>query len=293
MRIPWKRKVSKSSPSEIDRVVAMAKKSTPEEFKQFTSSTFQKDLQFFKRLVMEQRERFEWAGNQPEVKYLLKKVKNFYDDLIADGHVKKNLSLLEGRSFEEYKVSQAREEAVSLLKKLRTNKHYKEVFRKWNKVYVINYETLCNSYLVTPAQKISSRAIKDKAKVLHTLSSYRNKKHGELFRSLIPQIRNSISHQDFIIDPKEPKITFFDRRKPPLELTIDEYYDIFWELYFLTMAFDIGYFDLQSGILDILIEAVDTVDNYLKKHGLKLVRAKEEALSLLDWAVLIKSGKIS
>ena len=294
MRIPWKKRIDKRSPSEIDRVVAMATKSTPEEFKQFTSSTFQKDLQFLKRLVTEQRKRFEWARKKPEVQYLLKKVKNFYDDLIADGYVKKDPTLFEGRSFEEYKVGQAREEAVSLLEELAIdNKDYKEVFRKLNKVYVINYETLCNSYLIAPAQKISGHVIKNKARVLHILSSYRNKKHAKLLRSLIPQIRNSISHQDFLINPKEPKITFYDRRKRPLELAINEYVDIFWESYFLTIAFDIGYFDLQSGILDILIEAVDIVDNYLKKHDLKLVRAKEEALSLLDWAALIKSGKIS
>jgi len=299
LRIRLKKKAKKRArtPSEIERVVAMAKRTTPEEFKEFTSSTFEKDLQFFKRLVTEQRRRHAWARKKTAIQHLLKKVEDFYDDLIIDGYIKKDLSLFEGSNLEAYKVGQAREEETSLLKELRIgDKDYKKVFQKANRAYVINYETLCDSYLVALAQKVSGRPIRNKARVLHSLSSYRDKKHEELFRSLIPQIRNSISHQDFLIDPKQPRITFYDRRKPacdPITLSLEKYADIFWESFFLVFAFDIADFDLRSGILDILIEAIDIVNDYATKHDLRFVRGKEAPLSLLDWAVLIKSGKIS
>lgn len=61
----------------------------------------------------------------------------------------------------------------------------------------------------------------------------------------------------------------------------------------MTLAFDMAEFDLRSGILDILIEAVDVVDNFLKTHDVNVRAPKgEPGLSLLDWATFIKSGKI-
>lgn len=285
----------KDTSSEIEKIVAMAKRMTPDELSSSIRSKFRKDLQLFKRLVTEQREKTERIRNIPEIKGLLKKVESFYENLIADGYVKKDLSLLKGSNLESYKISQAREEATSIFKELRNTKnvHYKETFRKLNRVYVINYETLIDSYLVEVAQKILGRQVKSKGEALATILSYREGKHKELFRCLIPQIRNSIQHSDLLINPKKPKITFYDRtgRKPPLELSLDEYAEIFWESFYLVLAFDITDLDLMSTILNIFIEAIDVVDTFLKKHDLKLVK-DEFAPSLMDWAVLIKSGKI-
>ena len=282
--------------SEIDRLMAVAEKSTPEEFDQFYTSSFEKDLLFFKRLVTERRKSTESIRKGPEIQPLLKKVENFYADLITDRYVKKNLSLLKnGGTLESFKVSQAIEEQTSFLEELRTGVNdYKEFFRKANKAYTINYETLCKSYLVPLAQKVLGHPIKSKATAIDTLSSYKNRKHEELFKSLIPQIRNSVSHQDFIIDPKMPRITFYDRKKSPLTLTLEEYSNIVWEGFFLSLAFSIADFDIVSDILDILLESIDIVNDYATKHDLKFVRGKNEApLTLMDWAVLIKTGRIS
>jgi len=203
--------------------------------------------------------------------------------------------LLGGDKLEWYKVGQARDEAEAVMVELERAKaeNHKEVFRKWNKIYTIYYETLISSYLKQPAQKILGRPIENKTKILQTLSSYRKGKHSNLLESLKPHVRNSIQHQDFVINPIKPEVTFYDRKKTPLTLTFNEYFDILWESFFLTLAFDIASFDLKSGILDMLTEAVDVVDEYLKAHDLKLVRAPagEPALSILDWATYIKSGK--
>lgn len=130
--------------------------------------------------------------------------------------------------FQSQKISQSREEAASLVEEA-LSKPYKEAFKKLNKAYVIHYENLCNTYLRQLARKICGRAITNNAKVLKVVSSYKNNKHAELFRSLIPQIRNSVQHQDFVIDVKKPVITFYDRKKPPLSITLQEYSNIFWE----------------------------------------------------------------
>lgn len=282
----------KKAPSEIDLIASLAKRMTADELNEYISSRFEKDRKSFKRLAEEERARFDQVRNDPPIKEILKKAKDFYDDLIADGYVKKDFSLVEGETLEFYKLHQAREEASSYLDELEDMKleNYKGIFRKWNKFYVINYETICSEHLVELAQNVSGRCISNKSRILGILSSYRNEKHKELFRSLIPQIRNSVQHQDFIIDPKQPKITFYDRRKSPLNFSIEEYSKLGWELFFLILVFDIINFDLVSDILNVVIEAVDIVDDFAKKHNLKL--AKGGNLSILDWATLIKSKKM-
>jgi hypothetical protein len=286
------KKIRRAEKGEIDAIVNISKKMTPDEFQEYLHKRFTEDFQVFKRLVFEQKEGFEKIRSQPQVKLLLKKVEDFYNDLISDGYIKKDFSLFESDKLEAWKWSQARDESISILRELdKTKQDYQEVFRKWNRVYANQYETLCNEYLVKPAQKILGKRIKNKARVLKTLSSYKEGKYAELFRSLIPQIRNSIQHQDFIIDPKQPKITFYDRNKPPLTLTLEECSEIFWEPFFLTLAFDISLSNLRSGIIEILLEAIDTVDDFFKKRGDKLMPDKE-GLSILDWALLIKSRKI-
>lgn len=287
------KKKRKAKKNEIDTIVNVSKKMTPDEFQEYLHNRFTEDLQVFKRLIVEEKKRKQSIRNQPEIKPLLKKVENFYDDLISDAYVKKDFSLFESDKFEEWKWSQSRNEAVSLLKELEKThfNNYQKIFRKWNRVYANEYETIINTYLMEPARKICGKRIRNKARVLKTLSSYKNGKHAELIRSLIPQIRNSIQHQDFIINPKQPRITFFDRNKPPLDLTLEEYSEIFWEPFFLMLAFDTAWFDLRIGIVEILLEEIDIVDEYLKKHNYKLVPNKD-SLSILDMALLIKSGKM-
>jgi len=279
--------------SEIDATVSMAEKLTPDEMREYLHGRFTEDFQIFRRVVSEQKEGYEWLRSQPQIKPLLGKVGVFYGDLTSDGYIKKDLSLFERDRLEEWKWSQSRDEAISFLRELDKTKYkdYQEIFRKWNRVYVNEYETLCKEYLVKPAQKICGRRIENKTRVLNTLSSYREGKHAKLFKSLVPQIRNSIQHQDCIIDPKEPKITFYDRKKVPLTLTLEEYAEIFWECFFLTLAFDIAWFDLRYEIIGIMLEAIKIVDDFFKKQGSRLVPVKE-GLSILDWALLIESGKI-
>jgi len=276
--------------------MAVAEKSTPEEFDQFCTSSFENDLLFLKRVVTERRKSAESIRNGPEIQPILKKVENFYADLITDGYIKKNFSLFKkGVTRESYKIHQAKEEQTSFLEELRTGVNdWKEFFRKANRAYTINYETLCKSYLVPLAEKVLGNPIKSNAIAIDTLSAYKNRKHEELFKSVIPQIRNSVSHQDYYLDPKMPRITFYDRKKSLLTFTLEEYSNIVFEGFFLSLAFSIADFDILNDILGILLESIDIVNDYAAKHDLKYVMGKNEGpLNLLDWAVLIKTGRIS
>lgn len=297
MRIRRKKSKERSNiTSEIDRLMAVAEKSTPEEFDQFCTSSFENDLLFLKRVVTERRKSAESIRNGPEIQPILKKVENFYADLITDGYIKKNFSLFKkGVTRESYKIHQAKEEQTSFLEELRTGVNdWKEFFRKANRAYTINYETLCKSYLVPLAEKVLGNPIKSNAIAIDTLSAYKNRKHEELFKSVIPQIRNSVSHQDYYLDPKMPRITFYDRKKSLLTFTLEEYSNIVFEGFFLSLAFSIADFDILNDILGILLESIDIVNDYAAKHDLKYVMGKNEGpLNLLDWAVLIKTGRIS
>jgi len=287
-----RKRTRKEKKSEIDALVTLSKKMTPAEVQEFLKKEFENDLQFYQRIVTEQKERTQWMRNQPEVKPVLEKVVNFYTDLQMDGYLKKDFSLFERDRLEDWKRSQSREEAGSLRKELMKTRteDYPNVFRKINRIYTTEYETIITSDLIEPARKICGRRIRNKTLVLNTLSDYKKGKYADLFNCLNPQIRNSIQHQDFLIDPKQPIITFYDRKKPPLILTLDDYSEIFMDLFFLTLAFDVAWFDVRLGIITILLEEIDTVDEFFKKSDYKLV-PKEGGLSILDLALLIKSGK--
>ena len=287
--------VKEKETSEINLVLKMTEKMTPDEIVEYGKARFHEDLGVLKRLINEQREKIEEVRNNPDIQPLLSKVRILYNDLIADGYLKKDLFMFERGQLDAYKTSQARQEVTCLLDELagRSEKDYKTVFRKMNRVYAINYETIIKTYLAELALKLSGKKDLEKGCILEKLSKYKNGKHAEVFQSLIPQIRNSIQHADYMIDPKTPIITFFDKKKPALSYTLEEYSKILWEPWLLTIAFDIATFDMVKVFYYYLIEQIDIVNDFIKEKGCKWVASEEAPFSILDWATLIKTGKIS
>jgi hypothetical protein len=286
--------MKESITKETETVVSIAKKMTPDEMEKYLHQRFKEDMGVFKRLVTEQRKAHDWLRKQAAISPLLEKVEKFYADVVSDGYIQKYMSLFEHDKIKNWIGSQSRDEYVNIMHELenKENIQYAEIFRKWNRAYAINYESTISKYLIEPAQKVSAKPILTKAKVLDVLKSYKQGKYSDLFRSLIPHVRNSIQHQHFVIDPKQPKITFYDRRETPMSFTIQEYAKIFYESFFLTQSFDVAYFDLQKDIVDMLLDSISVVDDFLKKQGLKLSPREEGGLSILDYALLIKTGKI-
>ncbi len=285
----------KKAMSEIDSFAVLSRKMTCEEIDEYVHTQFTKDMQFFNRILKEQEEVHEWIKTDPQIQPLLASIKSFYGDLVSDGHIKKDLSLLDFDKMKNMQVCQSREEYTELLgeSRLSENTEYHEPFRKLNRAYVINYECVIDEYLVSPAEKILGRKILNKGQVLNIINSYKRGKYAELLRSLIPQIRNGVQHQNFLIDPKQPKITFFDRSKKPLSLTLEEYRKICSRNLCLILSFDVAHYELANNLLRVLLEAANTVDEFLKKHNLRISPSdKEKGLSIVDLASLIKSGKL-
>jgi len=291
-RINFVYKKKNENKSEIDRFLSSTEKMTPDEINEYLHNEFMKDLEMFKRLIEEQNKRNEDIKSIPYIKLILEQLKIFYDDLISDEFIKRDFSLFKKDELKYYKIGQSRQEAMESLKELDSNKvPYRKIFTNYNRFYVTNYELLIDEYLLAPAQEIEGKQLFSKGKVMEILIQYKNGRHSELFKNLIPQIRNSIGHRDFIIDPKQLKITFYDREKEPLILSLDKYHEIINNMIHLTLAFDSMDFELRLPILKILIEKIDIVANYLKKNDLKMMPI-EGGLSILDLSLLIETGKI-
>jgi hypothetical protein len=279
--------------SEIDLIHKLSDKMTADELQQYYSSRFENDLLYFKRVVLEQKERVDSLKSFSPLQPLLERVNHFFKDLVSDGYIITDLSFNKNRSKEFYVLSQQREEAVQILHELSKGKEksHKELFRKWNRLYVILYETVLDSNIISLAQKISETKVTSKSKVLDILKSYRQAEYTDIFECIVPQIRNSIQHRDFVIAPVKLEITFNDRNKPPLTLDTNEYYAKLTKLLDLSMAFDVVTFYLEYPILKVLLENVDIVYNFSKRHNVKFKMGKNAPLTLLDWASLIKSQK--
>jgi len=81
-------------------------------------------------------------------------------------------------------------------------------------------------------------------------------------------------------------------KKKPLTLVIEEYWEILFESFLLAIAFDIATFDISYPFYEYFAEQIDIVQEHIKKNGIKFRRSDNAPLSLLDWAALIKSGKV-
>jgi hypothetical protein len=282
-----------SKESEIASLVKNCRELSTDEMKAFLKGKFTQDIDFFSRLIIEHEKRIEWVKSQPTTCQLIIDAENFYDDLILDGFIKKDFDLFKQDIVENRKSAQSREEYCNNLDELISNKNIDqfEAFRKMNRTYVNNYESTINLYFISIAQKISGNPKATKGNVLSTLMNYREGKYSSLFDSFVPQIRNSIQHQNFIIDTHQPIISFFDNKKTPLVLPLRQYSEIFWKNFFVAIAFDAAYFELKQPLLKIIIEAVNTVQGFLKKRGTKLP-SRYKDLSILDLALLIKNGEL-
>lgn len=264
------------------------------EISDYASACFTEDFEVFKRLVTEQKEVYDSIRFNDGIKQLIEKVRCFYEDIISDGYLKKDPCMFERENIEADKLRQVRDEATTLVNGnlwVEAAKNYSDFFMHVNRAYALYYESLIAAYLSPLSQKIVSKPLSSKAIILEKLIEYKKGKHTELFRSLIPQIRNSIQHADYIISRTKPEITFYDQKKEPLTLSLLDYKIVFWEIWHLTIAFDIVTWDIEYPFSKYMIEQVEVVQNFLKTHDVKLIKSDNSRLSLLDWASLIKSSR--
>jgi hypothetical protein len=203
--------------------------------------------------------------------------------------------MFETENLEAFKASQTRKEAGNLMEEVKDEppENYKKVFPKMNDIYARLYENFIGTYLVSLSVKLYPKSPVTKGAALKNFQQkYKAGKYSELFSCFNSQIRNSIQHEDCLVHVREPKITFYDKDKKPLTLDIMQYRTMVFGEFMLSMAFDIVTFELPYPIHQYLISQIDIVQEYVKKNGLKVKRSDKAPLSLLDWATLIKSGKV-
>ena len=280
-------------PIDIEKFLNEVSTLNPEEFEKKLEIKDEKDLPLLGKLVTFQKSKFESVKRDPKICSRLKIIKQIYQDLIHDGYLRLDFSTFGVDTISSMKLTQSREEIIEKRKKLdRVDNHF-DWFRLMNGIYSTMYENICNYFLRDIVGKIKKKSITKNAVIIEIIKKYKNRKYEKLLGSLIPQIRNSISHKDFYIDKKQPLITFYDfiRKNPPLTISKQKYEELFHDLFFLELSFDIALFELRGPLIMDIINHIEEVSSFVKKHKLKL-RPKNGALSIYEIGEIIKKIKI-
>jgi len=141
-------------------------------------------------------------------------------------------------------------------------------------VYRMNYEHICKSFLKPLASRIAKKPVRDNGDAIRILKEYRSGAFHGLLECLIPQIRNSVDHHDFYYGGKTQKLTFRDREKAPLVMTLHDFFKAFIISFTLTLAISAAEFEVREPFLRKVASRKELVARYVKKHNLKLVRDK-------------------
>jgi hypothetical protein len=205
-----------------------------------------------------------------------------------------DFSILEPNTISSLKLAQSRGEITEKITKLdRVGNHF-DWFRLMNEIYSTMYENICSYSLRYIVEKIKKESIAANATVIGIIKEYKKRKYAGLLGSLIPLIRNSISHKDFYVDNKQPLITFYDStgKKPPLIVNKQKYEELFHDLFLLQLGFDIALFELTEPLIMDIIDHAEEVDYFYKTHRLKLRRdPKNGAPSIYEIGEIIKKIK--
>lgn len=84
------------------------------------------------------------------------------------------------------------------------------------------------------------------------------------------QIRNSIIHEDFLIDPEKELLSFIDEKKEPLALSYLDFASIFYEAIDLKMSFIAAEYELKKSYLEDVQDKRETAIRLAAKHGIEL-----------------------
>jgi len=266
--------------SEIDRWVKAAEERNPEELDIWAKNDFPEHLDSLKKVVEETDERNKKIKEDEQIGPLIKIAYNFLSDSKEDGLIEADAKLGSQNTKKTYQAAQSRESSFKNLNSIE-DKDYKKAFDAFKKFYATNYELFISTNLMPIYKKQFGREY-SKGTVLKHFKEYRDGKYAPLFAILIPQIRNSIDHEDSLIDHKQPFITFYDRAKPPLKISLEECKVIHYGIFNLTIAFDIAIFELKKSLIKEMAEAAAKVKAFLEKHKLKIAKGKGINMSIFE-----------
>jgi len=265
----------------------------PDEFDKLMESKSFEDLFQLKDFVRIMDENHKLLLTHANIKKSFLKIKNLYRDLIKDGLLKINLFSFEHSTLEAMKDTQARKEIIDKGESIRKGVEIDKFFLLMNEIYSTIYETICSTCLKQISEVIKRTKISRKGKMVKIIKEYKNGEYASFFKNLDPEIRNSISHKDFYIDKKEPKITFYNRDGTVYKIVSKKEYKIIVDdLFDMCMGFDRAKWDLTKELECDLIARLELVSDYLKKKKLKLKPSKKSKTSVYDYSEMIKKGMI-
>lgn len=264
----------------------------PDEFdKELESNSFE-DIKKLKDFVKLEDENHNIVLQDDEIKIVFQEILNLYNDLIDERLLKIRLFSFELSTIESIKDSQAREEIFDKLMKIENGVSNNESFLLMNEIYTTLYEKICSIYLRKIAYAISRKDASRRGKRIKTISNYKSEKYKKLFSNLRSDIRNSIAHEDFLIDKKKPIINFYKDGSLYLSLTNIEYDEIIKNLINIQMGFDRARWELTKNFEYDLIERINIVEKYLKTRGVILKPSKDSKKSVYDYSEMIKKRLI-
>lgn len=279
---------------EIDKVINSLRGKNARERDKELKSSMDKDMLSLSRLLKEVKEKKDAMKRDPRLSELVDKLRLFYKDLESDGLIKIKRELFMTSTKESIKESNEREKGTNALKEVRELKlTHQQAFNKLNDFYHGVYCFFLKYSLKKIAEKLAGRELRKEGDVIQELKKYKGGKYKEIFDCLNPQIKNSISHKDSLINQKDPKIAFIDEKKPNLNLTLEEFKEICYKLFFLQLSHDILQFELMEDINFDISKKLEVVDKFMKKYGGKIVDKNKvnSAIDLYEFGELLESNK--
>lgn len=280
---------------EIDKTIDFLRGKNARERKKKLDSSMSKDMLSFSRLISEVKQQNEdmKKGNSG-LSELVDILKGFYKGLESEGIIKIERELFITSMNESIKQSDEREKGSNSLKEVKELKlNHKQAFNKLNEFY---HGAFCFFLKYAPrriAEKLAGRELRKDGDVLQELKKYKEGKYEKIFDCLNSQIKNSISHKDSLIDQKNPKIAFIDENKSNLNLTLKEFKEICYKLFFLQLAHDILEFELIEDVNFDISKKLEVVDEFMKKYGGGIVEKNKgyAKMNLYEFGKFLESNK--
>lgn len=280
--------------SEVDKFTSSLEGKNPKEINREIRESIPNNLLLLSKLLPEMKETHENTKKIfPEVKKLIDELKIFYKDLESDGVIKIERELFNNSIEESIKEREERESGFSSFEKVKRNQlPYREAFKELNNFYHGSYCFLTKREdLKKIAEKLNGRTSLSEGDIIQELKKYKQGKYESIFNCLNPQIKNSLSHKNSFIDQKDPKITYTDRDKPKLNLTLKEFNEICNKLFYLQLAHDIITWEFFEDFYLDVAKKMEIVNDFTNKYEGKVVRKEGTNTSLYGIGKFLEDKK--
>ncbi len=262
----------------LDEIMAWAESLSPSELDERLVSRFHSNLLLLEQLFVEGIEPvYRVVESDPITMGIAKEIDALFEALENDGLLPAHkpgsspFSLTTERAIARTQVSQ---DVVSPEEWTQTD--YKKLVRGLCRTYETLYESLVAERLCPIADFVThGKAPREKGLILKCVAEYRKGEFAHVVEPFVPTIRNSVAHKDYLIDNKLPKITFRDRDKPSITLSVDELGSLCNHLLRWSAGFDYVLFKREEPMLKSLMRRMRKLQAFSERSGVRLVRTKD------------------